>query len=1079
MSRINLQLLAVLKSTPALENLSAPSLSLISANRSSVKFEIIRTDSRGETLRWEIGANPDLSGGVDGLAFSSGSLPEGGEVELTNNGEGIESFYLRVRDTNRPGFIDGIAPVIFVSIDSIIVLPSVNFTLSATNDSKILVDFEKLELPGVKYSLDYSIDQETWTLLEDDLAVDEIFDAGSLVGQNTYYFRITASGDPLYYTKSTSIKSIDTTGIPDPKLPTPKDITFVKQGTGEVLITVVYDGPEATHHILIDGIQVYVGPPSPFLATGILNNEDYLVSAYVSGTGYEPSDEYSENYLHQETPPNYLTIEQFGGNGYYKRFDLGLTYTDLGNNTTRITSSSASFTSEDLNKSFCGLYAHKNPATVNPQEINKYYPNVEGSRYSRVIQVESATSIIVDFGYNLNRSNWAGYIFHDNSKAFSDLIDSYFSSSVEEIRFQSGKTYVIPQFKKKVLPIDKPVILRTISTQPAKLKVGYEDYFKWGDANNIKVVDQDDSIFVLTASNQNFITYNIHWIPPHRRIAEAYPQNHTMFSGAYVAAQHRIVALINNDQTSEYNEIPNGPLKSMGNFNGQRFGFAYAGGEYSGSGKLEDVSDYFYVLMKNVSNRGATFTDFKANMGGGLYHVIEDCYIESLPDPNTNNPWFQGKIKLTTDKTGFHSSITSRNYYPPYVFELTSGHSFYQAMSYNSVNGFANASACIQIGGFVFWIPVGNFWANIYEQWYSRGAEKKTDWKVSVTGSEHLLSNKHMCQWIPRSGQNYTIGRSYTVQGDYSNRLPAIKNYIPDRVRGNINWSAVLNKKWDQINSATEVPANSYPLVFQPGDRFTIVGQGATVYTVIRTDRIDYSPETDWIQEPSRWGTTGDKFLAYYASEYFLDKPLPEGLGLTFQINVVESKAEVLFDGVERDCRVIDKGNHALRAGDIFLPGYYVKNHDINTTFADGNIASSSNDGDHGSYNHQQLTMWAKNYTHIGFYRQSGNSYATPYTVTTPTGQVLAAGPLRKYSKGYTLINSTGFTGQFNPVEQFMIRDLLRKSEGINLPENQKEKVRFYNVQNLLPAGPYVEVYPNATGAPDMPTPCRQLLNSL
>jgi hypothetical protein len=128
--------------------------------------------------------------------------------------------------------------------------------------------------------------------------------------------------------------------------------------------------------------------------------------------------------------------------------------------------------------------------------------------------------------------------------------------------------------------------------------------------------------------------------------------------------------------------------------------------------------------------------------------------------------------------------------------------------------------------------------------------------------------------------------------------------------------------------------------------------------------------------------------------------------------------------------------------------------------------------------------MWAKNYNHQGSYRQSFSSYPTPYTIINPdTGGSLTVGPLRKYSKGYTIINSSGFVNQFNPSAQFETRDIIRKSQGQYLPDSQKEKVRLYNCVNMQPIdsviSPYIERYLTDAGAPDMPAPCRNLLNSL
>jgi hypothetical protein len=66
----------------------------------------------------------------------------------------------------------------------------------------------------------------------------------------------------------------------------------------------------------------------------------------------------------------------------------------------------------------------------------------------------------------------------------------------------------------------------------------------------------------------------------------------------------------------------------------------------------------------------------------------------------------------------------------------------------------------------------------------------------------------------------------------------------------------------------------------------------------------------------------------------------------------------------------------------------------MNTKFEDREVLSSDPVG-HLSYNHKEITLWAKNFKHNGFYRQSLSNVGK--------------------SNGYTLINCSGFEGQFKP----------------------------------------------------------------
>jgi len=1068
MTKLFFEIIATIKGNVSRETLTPPDFIVSKADAESVEIEIIRRDSRGQILRWEIGLNESLQGDVEGLDIRSGTLLDSGTVILENNGNPIGNFYLRVRDTNRPNYNDGIQAIQFVQIEEQTPLSEPNFTLTPLVDS-VLVNLTPV-VNATRYILDTSTGT-IWINRETDYLInDQPYEITGLSEETAYQVRITATSDSLLFRDSFSIRS--TTTLETPQLPAPTDLTFEDLGSGNVRIGVVYSGVSGVTYVIErNEVEVYSGAGSTDDVPGFIDDTSYVIRTKVQKAGYDDSEWYSETYTHQDTPVDWLTFEQFGGQAYYKRIDEGLNYVSLNNGTTRITYTGVDdiFDSEDVGKRFCGLYAHKNPATPNPSNINEYYPNIEGSRYCDVVSMVNGKTIIVNFQFNLNRTNWAGYIFFDNSKVFADMIDSYFAGDREEIRLIAGNTYVVPEFTSDDLPTTKEVKIWTGTEFSANIKYGYEDYFQWGLPNAPKLIKQSGVIFNTTISNFNFISHNINWIPPHRRVPEAAPLSINFFGAPNVGNQSRIIAIVNNDATIEQEEI--GEANLRGNFATNAVGFLYAGGTYSGSGILEDVDDPMYMLIKNFKHQGNTMPQLKANSGGGLYFVAEDVVSDNR-DSRGYNPWyFEGMVKLTDNRSGFDSSITSRSYYPSHVLELTSDNSWYQISSGSINYGYGNAGNVIQIGGFVFWQPVATFWNYLYETWYSRGNAKKT-WIMSESGSENFNSQKMMIHSIPRSGRTYTIGRSYNLGSGTT-----IESYRNSRVRGNVNWCAVFNKRMDLINPVTEIPANAIPLEFQPGDKFTIVGHGSTVYEVIKTERLDHP---HWMKEPQLWGSFGGD--GYYASEYYLDKELPSSLGLSFEVVIQESKAEVLFDGVSRPMYGAYKANLALRSADIF-GDYQVRDHDKNTTMAHGNIVASDPFG-HTSYNHQEIAMWAKNYEHLGDYRQSQNAYPTTYTVPNPaTGQNIVTGPLRKYSKGYTMINCSGFVRQFNPVAQFEIRDLIRKSQGINLSESVKEKLRMYDCTDMngleLQSGPYLENYPDDTGAPDMPAPCRDLLDSL
>ena len=129
---------------------------------------------------------------------------------------------------------------------------------------------------------------------------------------------------------------------------------------------------------------------------------------------------------------------------------------------------------------------------------------------------------------------------------------------------------------------------------------------------------------------------------------------------------------------------------------------------------------------------------------------------------------------------------------------------------------------------------------------------------------------------------------------------------------------------------------------------------------------------TEWMQ--------GEEDVKY-AMCLKLDKALPVSTGyLDFE---VYSIGESLNTGEEVDAYLIYKANYEFRTY-------------VTTKFGDREVLSSDPLG-HLSYNHKEITLWAKDFQHNGFYRQSLSHVGKSY--------------------GYTLINCSGFEGQFKPDE--------------------------------------------------------------
>lgn len=706
-------------------------------------------------------------------------------------------------------------------------------------------------------------------------------------------------------------------------------------------------------------------------------------------------------------PAGYLTLEDFGGNGYYKRIDKGLDYS--GN---IIRSDSPIFTSEDLGKSFCGLFAHKNPQEINYDKVDEYYPNILGSRYSKIIEVIDSKTIKVDFEYN--STSGKGYVFFDNSDAYSKLLDTYIKDDSIGIWMKPDKTYVIVQTEKKALPTHKDFIIKTNDESKGYLKIGVEDYFQWNKGIGKPMYKNTGHLFEIGVSDKNFISKNICYLPPHRRVPEAQPTGMRIFGGSTgnIGEQKRTLAIIGNTALDEMRSIGENVTDEI--FSGISLGVIYSGGTYTGDGSkiTDDVDDYLTVYIKDFEHEGPNFCDLKANTGGGLLLVAEDIYTNFLDEEKYSPTAFKGKGKFTTDYTGI--PITDKTSYPSHLLEITSDNSFYQSANLNGTRGWGNASNIIHIDRFVFWQPTGNYWKYLYETWFNKGIKNK--WIAEENGCNFFTGKKIMMHSIPQKGNTYTIGRKYNQEGNQ------IKDYVSNKIKGMVNWAAVQGVGFNEVKN---IPANAQNIQFQPGDKFKILGSNE-VYTVQKTEREIYP-----LFEKEVLVFGGHDSIVSYFPVYTLDKNLPESAGITFEIQMIESSAEYLLNGEEFEFYSSYKANRNLT------------NHTADTKFGDANILQSNPFG-HVSYNHDQVNIWAKNWKHNGFFRQSVNNYNDYPVFKIPEGETSA---LRRWAKIHTYINCTGFGGQFDPSFNFKIRDLVYKS--IGMKKSDYERVRLYGCNDM------------------------------
>ncbi len=798
-----------------------------------------------------------------------------------------------------------------------------------------------------------------------------------------------------------------------------------------------------------------------------------------------------------------LTLEQFGGQAYYKRFDGTLTYTPHaadptilkdtglpdGENYTKITytGTEAVFDQADLGKSFCGLFVHKNPGVPDTQHADLYYPNILGSRYANVVKVMDGKNLIVDFAFNGGNletpqvtSNAKGYLFFDNSEAWAALMAEYTKpgNTQTEIRLQEHgrngalqSAYVIPQYSAVELP-DKPLTLWTGTAKKARIKIGIEDYFQW-DRVNAPLYRQDAYLFLLSPNPHNRIIHNIAWLPPHRTVPENQPVGRAFFRTARIGPCERILAIVGNTALDEQREI-----QAAGGLTEERFrclgvGFIHSGGTYKGEGLTEDVAGYQYILLKDFEHTAHSLTELKANSGAGNFLVMENVTTEYSDEPYWNPPAILVEGRFIKDKSGLHPDIVQRDYYPEEIFEITSSHSFHQVDNTYHLHGWANFCNVLFVDRFAFLIGNDSTWRQLYEPLFSEG-KPMFDWSLprEFNKSHMRTSRKHMvAQRIPRAGQKYVIGREY--EAEKTSPIRSVKEIAPNKVRSFINWTLVLQKTLPKpffpdcpadamlIDPATDIPRNAKPIQLQAGDQFRIVGRGEDLYTVQDNDRGGY---WSW---PHEYWEGGEGYL--YTC-HTLDKNLPDQLPLAFEIEMVTSTSEYLLDGKIRPAWVGYKGNDNWTST-------------METRFGDPQVLRTNPMG-HVAYNHKAFSMWARNVQLNGFYRESWHHDESAFDITDPdTGEKLTISRLARYPQGTTLINCSGFQGQFTGgLFDLVRRDKIQRSLGIQLPDEQVAKIRLFGCRDIKvpPEGHYlVEQHESPEGAPDMPAPCRALLNAL
>lgn len=378
----------------------------------------------------------------------------------------------------------------------------------------------------------------------------------------------------------------------------------------------------------------------------VLEEQAKVIPVAVASTIIESSKEPEKRWVTDN-----ISLEQFGGQGYYKLIEGSLTY--RGNT---IKSDFPIFSSEDVGMSFCGLFAHKNPLTP---EKDLFYPGIKGSRYSLITDVISPTEIKVNFEYNGQSDK--GYVFFDNTLAFKLAVDATKRSPAKILELQDEKVYVIPQYNKAYFNTD----FYLVAKHRASLKIGWEDYFQWSEE---KTLNQDAQLFDVGGNSLTIGLENVNFLPPFRRVSGAQLFFTSLFKGQPNPEQQLNVLVENMDSTLEVNGKDD-------RYNQFGFGYGFLYSSHKGN----------YVIGKNIKHRGPGFMDFKANFGGGLYAVFENIKT----DFKDEEKFAATKVKVT----GFLKDN---------IFTITSENTIYQIYSYDFGGG--NVAHLLHFDRFTFMI---------------------------------------------------------------------------------------------------------------------------------------------------------------------------------------------------------------------------------------------------------------------------------------------------------------------------------------------------------------------------------------
>ncbi|SFV54495.1 Chitin binding protein [hydrothermal vent metagenome] len=560
-------------------------------------------------------------------------------------------------------------------------------------------------------------------------------------------------------------------------------------------------------------------------------------------------------------------IENYGANAFYKTYYGTLTVTPNKDGTSTVSTSEVRFTDEYLDKEFVAFRINYNPLEESPTQ--EYYPNILSSRYSKVIEVIDANTLVVDLAYNGGdrdnpkvSNNASGYFFFDNRQAFIDAIVS--PDRNEQITLQAGKTYVTKFAWNVITPSNIQIKTQdAYGGVKARIKLSAEDMLG-GDVTKERWFNLNDDDFDIKFKNIDLV--GSHYAVPDIS-GGSYSSGYFGGNKSYVQSA-RVLELYGSDDWSEYYELRDSNklqyLPEGYNFVGTDF---LKGGMYGGKHNGYDITDFIYLNCINTSMHFRTFSSIKATVSAGIYKRIigespenmSELVEQDIPENRIN------LVKISGEDGAFETTM--------------------QFVDDDKFPG----NKKMKITGSGNWIQV----SNLYWDQGSTGFTAVS--KIVIDGFEVRLHNNG--DWRTLTGQYgfYAIDNS-----QYARAFEQIPVNGEEIIIGDFDLSKSNdNKAMLTVNNEIEV----WGLAIQINDKLNINGE---IFTIVSKQLTTHA-------------TTYPDYI--HTTVLTCDKPIPKG---TTSFIIENSQAQYLLTG-EHKMKFIYERDYVghLFYDDFNLPFHY------------------------------------------------------------------------------------------------------------------------------------------------------------